>query len=196
MFGLPPLLSPLSLLSFYRFFLLFLSKQFQTFPLLPKSILSPLFPTSLLPLSPLLWFSDVLSRLIHVHSLGAEPLRAAALCSVVNHLTSSNQKRANCVSQGIPANTSPGDGKRVEKKSGRERVCLPCMCVFWNKANTLCAIFKPHCRAAEDSIFWTNRVYFKASKISICSIKSVLIEEMWNCAINNGIIVVSYGILM
>lgn len=56
---LPPLLSPLSPFFFYSFFFQSNSKPFFSLPLLPESILSPLFPTSLLPLSPL--FSSPLS---------------------------------------------------------------------------------------------------------------------------------------
>lgn len=188
------------------FFLLFPSKQFQTFPLPSSpSRVNPVAsvphfspPSFSSPFLSSLWFSYVHSRLIHVHSLWAgPPLNAPALCRAVNHLSSSNQQKAACASQVILANMSSGGGKCVEKKkSGSERVCLPCMCVFWNKANTLCAIFEPHCRVAKDSIFWKNRVYFKASKIAFCSIRSVLIEEIWNWEIRHGIIMVCKSILM
>lgn len=113
-----------------------LSSPFLSFLSQSCRLCSPLH-SSLFPLSSPLSGSH--SRLIHVHSLGAEPLLAApALCSVVSHLTSSNQKRANCVSQGIPANMSPGGGKCVEKKSGRESVSAVYVCVLEQGQHTVC----------------------------------------------------------
>lgn len=138
------------------FLLLFISKQFQTF-LLPSS------PTRVNPVayaphfSPPSFPSPLSDSLIFTADSCTCTAWGRGHCllflhSAVNHVISANQKKAVCVSQGIPANMSPGGGNFVEKNLG-ERVCLPCMCVFWNKANTLCAIFKPHCRVAKDSIF-------------------------------------------
>lgn len=118
------------------------SKPFFSLPLLLESILLPLFPTSLLPLSPLLSFPLSDSQIFTADSCTCTAWGRGHcllfLHSAVNHLISANQKRPVCVSQGIPANMSPGGGKFVEKKSGRKSVSAMYVCVLEQGQHTMC----------------------------------------------------------
>lgn len=120
------------------FLLLFISKQFQTF-------LLPFSPTRVNPVASVPHFSPpsfpspfLSSPFSDSQIFTADSCTCTAwgrghcllfLHSAVNHIISANQKRAVCVSQGIPANMSPGGGKFVEKKIWeRECVCHVCVC--------------------------------------------------------------------
>jgi len=154
----PPLLSPLS--PFFSTPFSFkaipnLSSPFLSFLSQSCRLCSPLL-SSLFPLSfPLLFLILRFSQQTHPRAQPGGGATACCSCTLLNcqssHLSQSEESSL-CQSK----DTSKYEPWRWEicgKKCGRERVCLPCMCVFWNKANTLCAIFKPHCRVAKDSIF-------------------------------------------
>jgi len=137
------------------FLLPFISKQFQTF-LLPSS------PTRVNPVasaphfSPPSFPSPFLSPNFTADSCTCTAWGQGHcllfLHSAVNHIFSANQKRAVCVSQGIPANMSPGGGKFVEKKIW-ERECVCHVCVCFGTRPTHYVLFLNPTRVAKDSIF-------------------------------------------
>ncbi len=184
-----------SFTSFYRFFSFFFqsnSKPFLSFPSQFCRLCSPL-RSSLFPLSSL--FSDF--QMLSADSSTCTAwgrshcvllLHSAQLSIISLHPI----RREQTVSVKVYQRIWALEVGNVWKKKVGERECACHGCVFWNKANTLCAIFKPHGRLH----FLNESVIFQSLNISICSITSVLIEEMWNCGIHHGIIIVCYGILM
>ncbi len=146
---------------FLPFFLLFLSRQFQTFPLLPKSVASiPHFAPPSFP-SPL--FSLIFRCSQQTHPRAQPGGGATACCSCTlrscqsSHFIQSDESKL-CQSR-YTSEYEPWRWGMCGKKKW-ERESVPAMDVCFGTRPTHYALFL---NPTVDSIFWTNRLYFKAS---------------------------------